>query len=84
MEERTAHENVGNGKNQMHYSGIQSSSQRVKMRGRNPTQLDQCGDTHVDVGFLWLFSVMTIFHLAVLFEDEVWELAGEGVARMYL
>lgn len=36
--------------------------------GKNPTQLDQCGDPHVAVGFLWLFS---IFHLAVLFEGEV-------------
>lgn len=30
MEETTAHENVGKGKNQMHYSGIQSSSERGK------------------------------------------------------
>lgn len=53
-------------------------------RGKNPTQLDQCGEPRVDVGFLWLFFIMTIFHLAVLFEDEVWELVGESVAKMWL
>lgn len=82
VEEGTAHEHVGKGKNQMCYNGRQSrdfSSHNIKMAHMARSSMGPL----MDVGFPSLFSLITNFHPAKLWKGEVWTLAGEGATRLF-